>query len=142
MRSLVMGLVSQSRVENRRRHPRLEWPLKGFVRLKGSEDGVALPVRSVSASGAFLESRDWKPEENQEAMLHIRFRDFNVLTDCTILSPRPARGALPAGVPVEFHNLSRTTQALLDEIVQDRLLQMLLPGNRDIEEPGLELQSD
>ncbi len=117
-------LKSQLTAE-RREHPRFEWPLTGRL----VENGVLsdpFRVLSVSAGGAFFESRTVLPEPPAEIVVEISFADFKLLTDCRVLGRRSATETMPPGFAVEFLELSPQSIRMIDAIIWDELMHCVL----------------
>ncbi len=134
--------------KNRRRHQRFDWPLTGHLiipRQSDSEGNLVVPdridekfrVRSISSSGAFLESETLFPKPGIEGTIMISFHDFKVLTGCRIVGKRKASGDLLAGFGIEFTDLTAISQAIIDEMVQDELLRRLLNPDKPPSPPSL-----
>jgi hypothetical protein len=119
-------LSSLRRMERRERR-RYDWPLRGFLRLPGGEEGP-YNLRSLSATGAFLVCPGGCPPAGSRGCLRVLFQNFSLTTECETLDSRRSSSNLPAGFGVRFTGLAPETGALLDRIICDALV-------RSLEEP-------
>jgi hypothetical protein len=120
----VCGIIAREQ----RDKARFDWPLKGRVSLDGDR-WQTLSVRSLSASGAFLEYEGSLAESGTTAELRTEFLDSTLRTRCEILDVRPPTASLPRGFGVRFIGLPHSTVRSIDAIVRDALLKALLqPG--------------
>jgi len=116
-------LSSLRRLERRERR-RYDWPLLGFLRLPGGEEGPH-NLRSLSATGAFLECPGGCPPAGSRGRLRVLFQNFSLTTECETLDSRRSSSNLPAGFGVRFTGLAPETGALLDRIIRDALVRSL-----------------
>jgi hypothetical protein len=120
----VCGIIEREQ----RDKARFDWPLKGQVSLDG-DTWETLSVRSLSASGAFLQYEGSLAESGTIAELRLEFQDSILRTSCKILDARPPTASLPRGFGVRFIGLPHATASSIDTIVRDALLTALLqPG--------------
>jgi hypothetical protein len=124
----VCGIIAREQ----RNKARFDWPLKGRVSLDGDR-WQTLSVRSLSASGAFLEYEGSLAESGTTAELRTEFLDSTLRTRCEILDVRPPTASLPRGFGVRFIGLPHSTARSIDAIVRDALLTALLqPGAEQV----------
>ncbi len=128
----LRSFASSVAITNRRAAHRYDWPLEGFLSLKGG-GWESHRVRALSGDGAFLESAQPAPPPGSRARLRIVFQDFRMLTSCEVLDARLASSALPAGFGVRFVDFSPESRAVIDRIVNDALVRSLL---NPADEPG------
>jgi hypothetical protein len=126
--------------ENRRKYHRFEWPLHGELTHNGSTQEYR--VRSISAGGAYLESMRAGPDAKTSAFITVRFQNFVMTTECTVVGPRMASSNLPPGFAVQFEALSETARGTIDSIVKDALLDSLLNPEQEPETPSLDADAD
>jgi hypothetical protein len=119
-----------------RQFQRFEWPLQASLVYGGSTTEYA--VRSISAGGAYLESRAAGPPANVEAEITVRFGNFALTSTCTVLGKRMASSKLPSGFPVRFDSLSERARDTIDAIVKDALLDALLNPEEEPEVPSIQ----
>jgi len=125
----ICGIIAREQ----RDKARFDWPLKGHVSLDG-DTWEPLSVRSLSASGAFLQYEGSLAESGTVAELRLEFQNSMLRTSCEILDTRPPTASLPRGFGVRFIGLPHATVRSIDTIVRDALLTTLLqPGA----EPGI-----
>jgi hypothetical protein len=117
----VCGIIQREQ----RTKARFDWPLKGQVSLDG-ETWKTLNVRSLSASGAFLEYEGSLAASGTVAELRTEFQDVSLHTSCEILDVRQPTTILPRGFGVRFIGLPRSTVRSIDAIVRNALLTALL----------------
>ena len=120
----VCGIIDREQ----RGKTRFDWPLKGKVSVDG-DTWKTLSVRSLSASGAFLQCEGSLAEPGTVAELRLEFQNSILRTSCEILDARPPTGSLPRGFGVRFIGLPLPTVRSIDTMVRDALLNALLqPG--------------
>ncbi len=120
----VCGIIEREQ----RDKARFDWPLKGKVSLDG-DTWINLRVRSLSASGAFLQYEGSLAEPGTIAELRLEFQNSMLRTSCEILDARPSTTSLPRGFGVRFTGLPHATVRSIDTMVRDALLTTLLqPG--------------
>jgi hypothetical protein len=120
----VCGIIEREQ----RDKARFDWPLKGQVSLDG-DTWETLSVRSLSASGAFLQHEGSLAKSGTVAELRLQFQNSILRTSCEILDARPSTASLPRGFGVRFVGLPRATTKSIDTLVRDALLTVLLkPG--------------
>lgn len=122
--------------EDKRKHPRFDWPLMGKLDLSGRAS-KNFRVRSISSSGAFMESEEYFPEIDSLGTVVITFHDFNLLSGCRITGKRPISENLPSGFGIEFTDLTRTSTEIIEEIVEDELLRTLLEPDKPPRPPSI-----
>ncbi len=122
--------------KERRKFNRFDWPLKGYL-LQKDKHWEPCNVRSMSASGAFLESIESPPRTGSRFLIRIDFQDFRVLTNCEILDSRNASSNLPAGFGVRFTDLTQASALVIDQIVEDALINALLSPESKPEIPSI-----
>ena len=128
----ICGIIAREQ----RDKARFDWPLKGRVSLDG-ERWRTLSVRSLSASGAFLEFEGSLAEPGTIAELRTEFQDSSLHTSCEILDARPPTTSLPRGFGVRFIGLPGPTVRGIDAIVRDALLTALLQPDAEPAVPAL-----
>jgi hypothetical protein len=121
---------------DKRLHQRFDWPLVGRFAMAGFPE-KRLHVRSLSASGAFLEASGPSPIPGTQATVSIEFKDFTLLTSCEVLAPRPPAGNLPAGFGIRFTGLTEGSRKVVDTIVQDELIRILTEPGSQPREPAI-----
>jgi hypothetical protein len=126
--------------ENRRKYHRFEWPLHAELTHDGTTNEYR--VRSISAGGAYLESMRAGPEAKTQATITVRFQNFVMTTECTVIGARMPSSNLPPGFAVQFEALSETARATIDSIVKDALLDSLLNPGQEPETPSLDADAD
>ena len=117
----VCGIIEREQ----RYKARFDWPLKGQVSLDG-DTWVTLRVRSLSASGAFLEYEGSLAEPGTVAELRLEFENTILRVSCEIRDARTATTILPRGFGVRFIGLPRDAVRSIDSMVKDALLTALL----------------
>jgi len=132
----IDGFLASMTPSERREHHRFDWPLGGNLSLD-RETWQKFRIRSLSASGAFLESSTFIPKPGTIGLLRIFFQDFKMLTSCELLDPRRASSNLPAGFGVRFTDLSETSRRLIDRIVEDALVLTLLEADAEPQPPSI-----
>ena len=120
----IQKRLSHISAGNRRMHHRFDWPLRGYLSAD-TEEHSEYRVRSISAGGAYLETRVY-PERGSTGNLRIEFQNFSLHTPCEILGPRQASSNLPPGFGVRFVGLSPDVEQRIDKIVNDALIHTLL----------------
>jgi len=142
----VQKCISSLAVSNRREHNRFDWILKGFLSLDDGETWTEYPLRSISAGGAFLECSSTFPAPGSNGVLRVVFHNFKLLTQCEVVDARLASSHLPPGFGVRFSELTDTSRAIIDHIVQDALRTSLVEPETEVEAPslggGIELTPD
>ncbi len=134
--------------KNRRRHQRFDWPLTGHLIIPRQSDAEGNPVvpdkidekfrvGSISSTGAFLESDSFSPRPDIEGTIMISFHDFKVLTGCRVVGGRRASEGRSPGFGIEYTDLTTTSQAIIDEMVQDELLRRLINPDKPPRPPSL-----
>jgi len=136
MSELKQRLASLHQLERRERR-RYDWPLRGFLRLAGDEEGP-YNLRALSSSGAFLECPTGSPPAGSHCRLRVLFQNFTLTTDCEILDSRRSSSNLPVGFGVHFTRLAPETEALLDRVIRDALVRFLLEPDSPPEVPSLD----
>lgn len=120
----VFGIIEREQ----RGKARFDWPLKGRLSLDG-ETWETLSVRSISATGAFIQYEGSLAESGTVAELRLEFQSSILRTSCEILDDRSPTAGLPRGFGVRFIGLPYATVRSIDTIVRDALLTALLhPG--------------
>jgi hypothetical protein len=120
----VCGIIEREQ----RDKARFDWPFKGQVSLDG-DTWKTLSVRSLSASGAFLQYEGSLAEPGTVAELRLDFQNSVLRTRCEILDARPPTARLPRGFGVRFIGLPTALVKSIDTLVRDALLAALLqPG--------------
>jgi hypothetical protein len=117
----VCGIIAREQ----RGKARFDWPLTGQVSLDG-ETWTSLTVRSLSASGAFLEHGGVVADPGAVAELRLEFQDSSLRTTCEILDARPPSAGLPQGFGVRFLGMPAPAIRAIDDLVKDALLAALL----------------
>jgi hypothetical protein len=112
---------------------RFDWPLQGDLSADGIE-WVRLGVRSLSASGAFLQHEGSLERFGKIANLKIEFQDTTLRTRCEILDYRLSSSNLPPGFGVRFTGISESAARAIDAIVKNALIAALLQPEA---EPGI-----
>lgn len=125
--------LSSIDVTERRDRLRFDWPLQGNLSFD-DKNWRTYNIWSLSADGAFLESRSSAPAGGGKGGLRISFQNSRLLTECQVLDRRTASSRLPAGFAVRFTKMSQDSKALIDRIIQDALVQTLLEPDS---EPGI-----
>jgi len=133
----VAAFLQSLQTKEKRRHQRFDWPLMGSWVRKG-ESERSFRVRSISSSGAFLESESFFPAAGTTATLRIQFLDFQLLTGCQALEKRAPAGALPAGFGVRFTDLSDASRKVVDSIIEDELIMSLTEPNKPLKPPSIQ----
>ena len=128
----VCGIIAREQ----RNKARFDWPLKGHVSLDGDR-WQTLSVRSLSASGAFLEYEGSLAKSGTIAELRTEFQDSSLHTSCEILDARPPSTSLPRGFGVRFIGLPGSTARCIDTIVRNALLTALLQPDAEPAIPTL-----
>jgi hypothetical protein len=82
------------------------------------------------------------PDANTRGTITIRFQNFVMTTECTVVGPRMASSNLPPGFAVQFETLSETARSTIDSIVKDALLDSLLNPQEEQETPSLDADAD
>jgi hypothetical protein len=118
----VCGIIEREQ----RDKARFDWPLRGQVSLDG-DTWVSLCVRSLSASGAFLQYEGSLAESGTVAEIRLEFQDSILRTSCEILDARPPTARLPRGFGVRFIGLPHEAVRSIDSMVKDALLAALFP---------------
>ena len=130
-------LLSSLAVTNRRAHNRFNFPLKGYL----STDGKSwreYPLSALSASGAFLECERDLPTPDTKGVLRIVFQNFKMVTQCEVLSPRHASSNFPIGFGVRFTDLTRASEVIIDQFVNEALVHSLVEPDYEAPTPSLE----
>ncbi len=122
--------------QDKRKHPRFDWPLMGKLDLPGRPP-EKFRVRSISSSGAFMESEDYFPEVDNRGTVVITFHDFSLLSGCRITGKRAISENLPSGFGVEFTDLTQTSIEIIEEMVEDELLRTLLEPDKPARPPSI-----
>jgi hypothetical protein len=122
--------------QNKRKHPRFDWPLMGKLDLPGRSQ-EKFRVRSISSGGAFMESEDYFPEVDSRGTVVITFHDFNLLSGCRITGKRPISKNFPSGFGVEFTDLTPTSIEIIEQMVADELLRTLLDPDKPARPPSI-----
>ena len=118
-----------------RARPRCAWPLAGALSFD-RQSWQEYPVRSISATGAFLESPA-APPAGSRGVLQIAFRDLRLLVGCETLGPRQASSGLPTGFGVRFTDPTSPAVHIIEAIVRDALLRALLQPGEEPTAPSL-----
>jgi len=122
--------------QDKRKHPRFDWPLMGKLDLPG-RSSEKFRVRSISSSGAFMESENYFPEVDKCGTVVITFHDFNLLSGCRITGKRAISDNLPSGFGVEFTDLTPTSIEIIEGMVEDELLRTLLEPDKPVRPPSI-----
>jgi hypothetical protein len=128
----ICGIIAREARDN----ARFDWPLKGHLSLDGDR-WQTLSVRSLSASGAFLEYEGSLVESGTAADLRTEFLDSTLRTRCEILDTRPPTPSLPRGFGVRFIGLPPPMARSIDAIVRNALLNALLQPGAEQAMPAL-----
>lgn len=133
----VCGIIEREQ----RDKARFDWPLKGQVSLDG-DTWETLSVRSLSASGAFLQYEGSPAKSGTVAELRLEFLDSILRTSCEILDLRLPTARLPRGFGVRFIELPHATARSIDALVRDALLTALLQPDAEPAIPTLATGDD
>ncbi len=132
----IVRHIQSLECRDKRGKQRFDWPLEGTLHIvDGSQ--ASYKVRSISASGAFLEVSQDHPRPGMRGMLSIRFQDFSVWTSVEILPARSQTGSLPEGFGVRFIDLTEGSQRVIDRLVQDELLRQLIEPDGPLRPPAI-----
>lgn len=137
LKEKVTAFLESLRTKEKRRHQRFDWPLVGAWTVKGQEER-SFRVRSISSSGAFLESESFYPAAGTMATLRIQFLDFQLLTGCQALERRAPTSVLPAGFGVRFTDLSDASRKVVDSIIADELIMSLTEPDKPLKPPSIQ----
>ncbi len=132
----VQKFLSSITDTDQREHHRFDWPLQGYLTFN-QETWQNYRVRSLSATGAFLECSSSFPNPGMAGLLRIVFQDFKMLVSCDILDPRQASSNLPPGFGVRFSDLTDASIVVLDRIVNDTLIHTLLEPDSEPAAPTI-----
>ncbi len=131
--------ISSLERRERREKPRFDWPLQGSLSLPGAQ-AEPYELRALSSGGAFLRCEGPCPRAGGRGRLRVRFGNFSLETACEVLDTRTASSRLPDGFAVRFTDLGGQTQALLDRIVRDALVQAILEPENEPALPSLDAE--
>lgn len=138
MKREIAGFLDSIDPTNRRNRHRFDWPLQGYLSLD-QEEWKPYRVRSLSASGAFLECSTGFPPTGIEASLRVLFQNFKMTTGCEVMDPRQASSNLPPGFGVRFISLDKASSETLDSIIKNTLVKIL---TEEAVEPGVPTLDD
>lgn len=132
----VFRLRCEAIEREKRQKLRFDWPLQGVLSGDGKE-WVRLGVRSLSASGAFLQYEGSPEKFGRTAELRIEFHDTTIRTRCEVLDARLSSSNLPPGFGVRFTDITESAARVLDAIVKDALITALLQPDAEPAIPSL-----
>jgi len=133
MLRLATASVDAFAQREQRENRRFDWPLRGFVAPgDGEERWSEVRIRSLSSTGAFLETSETSHAPGAHCRVRIEFQGMRLRAGATVV-----RCEMGQGCGLRFQSLGDQAQAFLDRIVHDAFVAALLDPDADARPPVL-----